>query len=272
VKRGQVLAEITGEDVRVAARTEASRARHESAEQEYEATKSLFEKGLLSESELHRAESTLAEAQLELDRSLLSEARSRLRTPIDGLILRLARDAQGLPMADGQLVAPGFAVAQVAPIEKLVADVDVVGTDVARVAVGMPARVRQHAWEEKRFPGEVIRLAPSLDPVTRSLRAEVEVGNGDGLLRPGMFVEVTLVAEERTEVPVVPRRAVTERGGKRVVFVVNGQRVDRREVVLGLGDDEVVEIREGVDAGERVVVRGLETLTDDTRVRVTSSQ
>ena len=272
VRAGQRIAEITGEDVRVAARTDASRARHETALQDYEATKSLYDQGLISESELHRAESALAEARLELDRSLLSEARSRLVTPIDGLILRLARDGQGLPMADGQLVAPGFVVAQIAPIERLVADVDVVGTDVARVQPGMLARVRQHAWEDQRFQGEVIRLAPALDPTTRAMKAEVEVENLDGLLRPGMYVEVTLVAQERTQVPVVPRRAVTERGGKRVVFVLKGQRVERREVTLGLGDDDTVEIREGVKEGERVVVRGLETLTDQTRVRVTSTQ
>ncbi len=66
----------------------------------------------------------------------------------------------------------------------------------------------------------------------------------------------------------VPREAVTERGGSRVVFVLNGQRVSRREVVLGLGDDDVVEIRQGLEPQESVVVRGLETLTDGTRVRV----
>jgi multidrug efflux pump subunit AcrA (membrane-fusion protein) len=74
--------------------------------------------------------------------------------------------------------------------------------------------------------------------------------------------------EQREEVPVVPREAVTERGGRRVVFVLDGQRVAQREVILGLGDDDVVEVRQGVSAGDRIVVRGLETLTDGTRVRV----
>ncbi len=83
-----------------------------------------------------------------------------------------------------------------------------------------------------------------------------------------MFVEVTLVIEQRVGVAVVPREAVDERGGKRVVFVVNGQRVAQREVALGLGDDEIVEVAGGVEVGERVVVRGLETLTDNQRVRV----
>ena len=69
----------------------------------------------------------------------------------------------------------------------------------------------------------------------------------------------------------VRREAVATRGGKWVVFVLEGQRVARREVTLGLGDDEIVEIEDGVKAGERVVVKGLETLTDQTRVRVTGS-
>ena len=113
-----------------------------------------------------------------------------------------------------------------------------------------------------------MRLAPTLDSVTRTLRADVEIDNREGLLRPGMFVEVSVVIERREDVPVVPRNAIGERGGQRVVFVVNGQRVAMREVALGLGDDDVVEVREGVELGERVVVRGLETLTDNQRVRV----
>ena len=111
--------------------------------------------------------------------------------------------------------------------------------------------------------------APTIDPTTRALRAEIEVDNADKLLLPGMFVEATIIKERRNEVPVVPREAVTDRGGKWVVFVLKGQRVAMKEVVLGLGDDNIVEVREGLAVGERVVVQGLETLTDQTPVRVT---
>jgi RND family efflux transporter MFP subunit len=131
------------------------------------------------------------------------------------------------------------------------------------------ARIRHHAWEEGTFSGRVLRLAPTLDPMTRTLRAEVAVENPDGNLRPGMFVEVTLIAERRENVAVVPRQAVTERGGRKVVFVLNGQKVNQRDVGVGLGDDEMIEIRQGVEPGERIVVRGLETLTDGTSVRPT---
>ena len=86
-----------------------------------------------------------------------------------------------------------------------------------------------------------------------------------------MFVEVNIIAAKRSEVPVVPREAVTRRGSDNVVFVVSGQRASRRDVRLGLSDDEKYEVIDGIKAGDQVVVRGLETLTDGTRIRVIGS-
>jgi len=271
VAAGQTIAEVLGEDVRLAARTEATERRYRTAVRDHESTAALYEEGLITELDFRAVEDRLAEARLEWERSMLTEQRTRLITPIAGVIQRLGRDEAGAHLADGQLVVPGYAVAQVAPIEQLIADIDLIGADFARVAVGQQARVRHHAWEGRTFDAEVIRLAPALDPVTRSFRAEVEIDNRDHALRPGMFVEVTLIAEQRDDVPIVPREAVTQRGGTRVVFVLRGQEVVRRNVVLGLGDDDVVEIRQGLEPGERVVVKGLETLTDGTRVRVSGS-
>ncbi|MCP4659979.1 MAG: efflux RND transporter periplasmic adaptor subunit [bacterium] len=268
VSAGQTLAEVAGEDVRLAAGSAAARQRYQEAEADIEAKRSLFANGVISEDFVRRAESAAADAKLAWERSQLTEERSRLVTPIAGVILWLARDGNDLPMADGQRVELGSPVAQVAPITALIADVDLVGADIARVEPGLEARLRHFAWEGKNFTGRVMRLAPTIDPVTRTVRVEVEVDNTEKKLRPGMFVEVTLVAERRDDVPVVPREAVTERGGSRVVFVLDSQRVEQREVVPGLGDDEIVEVRQGLEPGERVVVRGLETLTDGTRVRV----
>jgi RND family efflux transporter MFP subunit len=271
VEAGQTIAEITGEEVRIAARTEATTQRYESTLRDWESKKKLYEDGLLSEQEFRQVTTTLADARLELQQSQLTESRSKLVTPISGVILHLGRDEQGQPLADGQLVNQGYEVAQVAPTGDLIAEVDLVGPDVARVREGLRCRTRHHAWEEESFDGRVLRLAPTLDPVTRTLRAEVSVSNRQARLRPGMFVEVTMIAERREDVPVVPREALAERGGRKVVFVLRGQKVNRRDVVAGLGDDEIVEIRSGVEAGERIVVRGLETLTDGTRVQVSGS-
>jgi len=262
VKAGDVIARITGEDVRLAARTEANYQRFLTAKDEYEATKKLYEEGFRSKSDLLTMQASLEDARLEYERSLNAENRSLLTTPIDGVILRLARDRdnQNQPLAVGQFVNPGFEVARIAPINVLIADVDLVGQDVAKVKEGLEARILHYAWENEVFTGKVVHLNPVIDPVTRALRAG-----------PGMFVEVIIIKEQRKGVPYVPRESVTDRGGKWVVFVLKGQRVAMKEVVLGLGDDSIVEIREGLSVGERVVIRGLETLTDQTRVRVTGT-
>jgi RND family efflux transporter MFP subunit len=269
VDAGDEIARIVGEEVRLAARTVSARRSYEAALTELEATRELFDRGLINQTALDNMESAFEQAKVELDRSLRTEERNRLVTPIDGAILKLARDGEGQLMANGQLVSPGQLVAQIAPLDPLIADVDLIGEDIADVRVGLEARVRYYGWADKTFEGEVLRLAPTVDQRTRAMRAEVEIGNPERLLKPGMFVEVTLIGNRRADVPVVPRRAVTDRGGQRVVFVLSGQRVIRREVRLGLGDDELVEIREGVEPGERIVVRGLETLTDQMLVRVT---
>jgi multidrug efflux system membrane fusion protein len=268
VERGDLVAEITGEDARVAAGVESALSRYQTALRDHESKQRLFEEGLITAQELRESESRLAETRLSLDQSRLAEERTHIVAPIDGVVLRLARNVADQPVADGQRVGTGFVVAEIAPLDELVADADLVAADAARVEVGMPARIRHLAWDESTFPGEVARLAPAHDRLTRTFRAEVAVENDGAALKPGMFVEIAIVAERREEVPLVPREAVTERDGRAVVFTVSGQRAERREVATGLGDDDVVEVREGVEPGERVVVRGLETLTDGTRVRV----
>ncbi len=273
VKAGDVIARITGDDVRLAANKKATYQRFQTAKDDYESTKKLYDDGFKSKSELLNVKANLEEARINYERSLNSEKRNQLITSIDGVILRMARDRdnQNQPLAGGQYVNPGFEVARIAPVKVLIADVDLVAQDVARVKVGLEARIKHYAWKDEFFKGRVTHLAPVIDPVTRSLRAEVEVDNIDGRLRPGMFVEVIIVMEKRKDVPVVPREAVINRGGKPSVFILNKQKVVLRNVTPGLGDDDFVEIREGLSVGERVVTRGMETLTDNARVQVTGN-
>ena len=271
VTQGQTIAQVTGEDARLHARIESTRSTLSNASAELERRRELFEGGLVAEEELRQSEVAYENALYEFERSKLNASKATLVTPIDGVLLTLARNAAGMPLADGQLVAPGFQVARIAALDPLIADVDLVGPELAKVRPGLDVRVRHYAFAAARLTGKVLRLAPEMNATTHTFRAEVAVDNEAQLLRPGMFVEVTIIAEQRLEVPVAPRESVASRAGKSVVFVLDGQRVSRREVALGLGDDAVVEVVDGLAAGDRIVVRGLETLTDGTRVRVVDS-
>ena len=271
VSAGDIIARVTGEDARLHARLDSTRQALKAAEAHLERRRELHDANLASEEELQQAEERYETALYSFERSELDAEKATLTTPIDGTILRLARDNDGRPQADGQLVRAGFKVAEIAPLDELIADIDLIGPELARVEVGLAARIHHYAFDDETFVGEVVRISPSLDPVRHTFRAEVSVDNAAGILKPGMFVEVTVVVERRVDVVVVSRDAVANRAGKSVVFVLNGQRVSRRAVRLGLGDDDKVQIIEGLAAGDRVAVRGLETLNDDTRVREVGS-
>lgn len=271
VAAGQTVVRVTGEDARLHARLASTRRSLAAAEAQLARRRELFAAKLAPEEELHQAEERLENARYEYERGLLNAAKATLATPIAGTILRLARDTAGQPMADGQLVAAGFVVAEIAPLDELIADIDLIGPELARMAPGLPARIRHYAYPDASIAGEVRRLSPTMDPLRHTFRAEVAVDNVANLLRPGMFVEVAVVVERRVDVQVVPQQAVASRAGRKVAFLLEGQRVSRRDVLLGLGDDDQVQVLDGLALGDRVVVRGLETLTDGTRVRVIGS-
>jgi membrane fusion protein, multidrug efflux system len=268
VVKGQLIAEVTGEDARLATRIE-STARHlESAKQDVERKEQLYKQKLVAEDDVYQAKTRYEDALHDYDSSRRTLEKSRVSTPIAGVLLELARDARGQAVADGQLVSPGFGVARIAPLDRLIADIDLVGPELSRVHPGQAVRIRHYAFKGLEIAGTVLRLSPSIDPTTRTFRVEVEVDNSTGELRPGMFVQASIVAERHEDVVVIPRDAMTQRSGKNVVFVLDGQRAVQRDIALGLSDDRRFEVINGLAANERIVVRGLETLTDGTRVRV----
>lgn len=269
VAANQTVAVIEGQDPRLAARLEGFRARYDQARLEYESKRKLHEEGIIDDLSFKTAESAMVGARLDVEQAELTEAKTVIRSPIAGLLVDLARSSDGSRVADGQRVQSGFQIGKVISASTMVAELDIAGGEVARVAVGQPARVSHYALK-RDFAGEVIRVSPVTDPVTRTFRVEVEVRQGDSGLRPGMFIRAHVVTERRDAVPVVPRHAVVTRGVEKVIFLVEKQRAVQRRVVLGLGDDEVVEIREGVKAGETLVTSGYETLVDGARVRVSS--
>jgi len=267
VQAGQVIANITGEDVRLTANKELAQKKLDIAQKNFEIANTLLEKNLISVVDYGKEKLALEDAKNTLEKANHSEQSSSIVSPVTGVVIRLARD-DGQLMANGQLVNTGQVIAQIAPLDDVIIATDLVGSDMSRVAPGTKARATSHAWAGKQFKGQIQRLAPTVDDITRTLSAEVQVANQDGLLKPGMFVEVALVVKQKPNALVIPKHAITERGGQSVVFVLKGQRVEQRLVKLGIDGGDHVEVLSGVNADESIVVHGLQTLTDQMPVRV----
>ena len=98
-------------------------------------------------------------------------------------------------------------------------------------------------------------MQPVIDPQTRTLQVRIELPNPDGLLRPGLFGDVIITRNASSDVLTVPRSAVLDSGTRQIVLVQVGEgRFEPRKVVVGERSGDMIEVREGLRTGERVVV------------------
>jgi membrane fusion protein, multidrug efflux system len=158
-------------------------------------------------------------------------------------------------------------VALVADLSEVVARADVPERYAGRVRTGQDVRVRVDAQPDRTFRGSVSRVSPVVDPVTRCAYMEVKLDNSSGLLRSGMFGNLSVVVSAKSGAVAVPVEALTDGSGPSV-FVVKDGKAHKREVVEGVRTQSHAEIKQGVAPGEQVVTFGLYGLKDGSPVEV----
>jgi Cu(I)/Ag(I) efflux system membrane fusion protein len=172
------------------------------------------------------------------------------RSPASGVVLQKL-GVQGMRFMPGEVL---FEIADLSSVWVLA---EVSEQDVGLVQLGQDAKLAIVAYPDKTFLGKVVFLYPTIDPETRTAKVRLELANPGGLLKPAMFANVDLAAgHARGEVLAVPESAVLDSGARQVVLVRRGQGLfEPRMVKLGMRADGYIEVTEGLQAGEQVVVR-----------------
>jgi HlyD family secretion protein len=168
----------------------------------------------------------------------------------------------------GALVSPSTPLVTLVHTDTVKVIAPILEKDIPRVRVGMKAKIEAQAFPGEVFEGRIARVNSALDQATRTLQAEIEIANPGHRLKPGMFVRLEIVLAEKPDALVVPKDAVMEEGTARWVFVVTGNQAVRRSVRTGLEHYPEIEILEGVAEGERVVIKGQESIRNGLAVRV----
>lgn len=181
-----------------------------------------------------------------------------LRAPHDGIVS--ARSVQ-----PGQVVAAGTELLRLIRDQRLEWRAELPESQFVRVAAGTPVRLR--GPDGALVEGSVRAVSPALDPRSRTGTVYADLP-APGVLRAGMFAAGELLLAER-EANTVPAAAVVERDGHAYVFVLaEDDLVSRRRISPGARSGAVVEVRDGLEGGEKVVVEGAGFLADGDRVRV----
>jgi RND family efflux transporter MFP subunit len=239
-----------------------------------ERSRSLFARQLLPKQTLDDTESRYqsAVAQLDLARAQNTQSTARL----DELRINLANTVIVSPVngfVARRAVDPGAFVGQNAPIVDVV-DIgrvrlvaNIVEKDLDQLRAGDDTMVEVDAFPGETFAGRIARVAPVLDPATRTASIEIEIPNPGFRLKPGMYARVTVTTDERKDALVVPANAVIDLGGRRGVFLAaENDTVSFRPVSVGIDQDTQIEILQGLTEGDRVVTVGAAALREGDRV------
>ena len=138
---------------------------------------------------------------------------------------------------------------------------------VSAISVGQPVMFAVDAYPGQQFEGRVKYVSPALQADRRALPIEAVVPNPSGELKPGLFATARIEQRERTPAVLVPASAVHTAGGTSHIYVVTGDHVEDRVVVMGQTTGELVEITKGLKAGERVATTNLAQLSDGTKIK-----
>ena len=146
---------------------------------------------------------------------------------------------------------------------------NIVERDLKLIQTGDDTAVGVDAYPGEVFTGRIARVAPVLDPATRTAPVEIEIPNPGFRLKPGMYARVSITTDQRKDALVVPSNAVIDAGGRRGVFLAaENDTVSFRPVTVGIEERDVVEILDGVAEGDRVVTTGAAGLREGDRVIV----
>ena len=199
-----------------------------------------------------------AEAQLALARKNLSYA--VIPAPIDGFVLERTADL-------GEYVSPTQKVATIVRINPLRVRIDIPEQAIPEVRVGQTVSATTSAWPDKNFSGSIARIAPSVSANSRTLTVEAEIDNSSGALKPGQFATVRILQPRPVPAVLVPAKAVMTEAGVSRVFVIKDGHAEQRLVQLGVTEGDLIQLKSGVTADEKVATSNLEQLADGIPVR-----
>ncbi len=230
-----------------ASRFKAAQAAHELALQEVEQLKAQLKS---SQAALALAEKKLADASI--------------RAPFPGAVKERR-------ISPGEFVRVQTPVAVIVRTDRLRARLDVPEKWASAVTTGLPVELRLEAYPGEVFHGQVVRINPTVAAETRTFEVEALIPNPDGRLKPGFFVQATLSSELEEKILTIPESAVYYRYGIYKVYVVNGDRVEEREIQTGGRFDSRLEVLGGLSSGDRIAEAVQGVLQHGTVVRAAAA-
>lgn len=264
IKKGALVLRVDTQTS--AAQINVLQSQERSAAREFARIKQLAAEGLATPQQLDQAQSGLEQARLGIKQAQLGVSKGVVRTPFGGVVVRKF-------VEKGEFVGPGAPVVQIMDYDTIVLRVTVPESALPYVRLGEEVDVTFPATGQKAR-GQIKRLGVAIVQPTQTFPIEVHIPNADHKLLPGMRAVVQVVKSRTQDVVVVERDAILEGVIRREAMVATGINADGigtaalRVVDFGAAQGNEVVITSGLQAGDKLIVRGHRSLVDGTPVRV----
>jgi len=262
IDKDKPLITLDGEEYK--AQLAASSAEVKLSELNFERQKDLLSKNASSRQNFDEAQAKLSESQARqnLDRTRLEK--TKIRAPFKGML--------GLRnISDGAYIRAGDDLVSLMDVNSMKLDFRVPEKFISQLKIGQAVKISVDAYFDKDFSGKIIALDSGVDEKTRTILLRARVANEKNLLYPGMFARVNLTLEERRGALLIPEQAIVPQGQDSFVFKVVNDKVAMVKVKLGQRQTGTVEINEGLQADDKVVVAGQMKLRDGAPVMAINS-
>jgi RND family efflux transporter MFP subunit len=272
VKRGQVIARLEDEDVTAALRRAradlaAAEAELNDARESLKRQKMLLERDFVAQSEYDAAEARYKRvtASIESARFAVREAEvavdyTRIVAPFDGTVLRKNADIGEIMAPLAGAASSRAAVVTIADLSSLEVDADVAEANIPKVRNEQPCEIRLDAYPEHAYQGYVGKIVPTADRAKATVLVKIRFKSYDRRVLPEMSAKVTFLANDpatqtggNKPVLTLPAAAVAVRGDRQYVYRVENNHAVEVAVVTGRTLGELVEIKQGVKEGEKVI-------------------
>ncbi len=263
VEAGQVLAVV--EPDRYELEVERSNASLKRLQTDFQRKKELYAKQLVSTEDFERSSAEYEAQKAAYELAKLDLQYTSIKAPISGYISeRMVRV--------GNLVKLNEPVYNITSYDPLLAVLHVPERELRVLSDGLKVSMSVDAWPGESFDGKVIRISPIVDIDTGTFRVTAQIFDHGEMLKPGLFGRVEIRYALHQAVPVIPRSAVITEDESSHVFVIDdGGVAKRRDIQLGFENNGLVEVTNGLAAGETVVTAGKGSLSDGMRVEVVGS-
>jgi membrane fusion protein (multidrug efflux system) len=213
----------------------------------------------IAQASLQSSISAAKTSQVAVDQARKSLGDMAVLAPISGFVSDKVADP-------GEFVGTANKIATIMRTSTLRLRIDVPEQAVGEIKPGQSVSLKTSAYPDRNFSGTIARVLPNLNAASRTLTVEAAVDSAGGTLKPGLFATVRIQQGQTQKVVMVPSNAIRSDGGINKVFVIKDGRAEEHIVQLGENENDLIQIKQGLQGEEKIAISNLEQLYDGVSV------